>query len=82
MLLPEDPLRHLQNYRPGAADQYGQFEIRGIPPGSYALVAWLDVAPCDVYDPADFETCRAAGMGIAIEQADDKNVVFMAPGKP
>lgn len=82
MLLPEDPLRHLQNYRPGAADQYGQFEIRGIPPGSYALVAWLDVAPCDVYDPSDFETCRAAGMGIAIEPAEDKNVVFMVPGKP
>jgi hypothetical protein len=82
MLLPEDPLKNLQSYRPGGADQYGQFRIRGIAPGKYILIAWLDAAPCDVYDAGNIEGCRATGMPLTVAQADDQNVIFNVKRKP
>ena len=82
MLIPEEPRRRLQDYRPGGADPYGQFQIRGIAPGRYALIAWLDAPPCDFYDPDAFGACLAAGMAVTIAQADDQNVILTIPGKP
>jgi hypothetical protein len=82
MLIPEEARRRLQDYRPGGADQYGQFLIRGIAPGRYALVAWLDTPPCDFYDPDEYGACLAGGMAVTIAQADDQNVIVTVPGKP
>jgi hypothetical protein len=61
-LVPDPPQGRLQSYRTGLADEYGQFQIRGVPPGRYTLIAWLDDPPCDVYDPSGLEACRATGM--------------------
>jgi hypothetical protein len=81
MLIPEEPRRRLQDYRPGGADQYGLFQIRGIAPGRYALILWLDSPPRDFYSPEAFDACVAAGMAVTIGQADDQNLVFTVPGK-
>ena len=72
MLVPDDPLQHLQSYRPGAADQYGIFQIRGVAPGRYTLVAWLDAPPCDVYDAGNLDACRAAGTPVSVEQSGEQ----------
>ena len=82
MLFPEDPLKNLQSYRPGGADQYGQFRLRGIAPGKYTLVAWLDAPPCDLYDAGNLEDCRVTGMPLSIAQADDQNVTLNVKRKP
>lgn len=62
MLIPDPAQGRLQSYRNGSADEYGHFQIRGVPPGKYVLVAWLDDPPCDLYDPEGVDVCRIAGM--------------------
>ena len=57
MLVPDPPRGRLQDYRQASADQYGQFQIRGVAPGKYSLVAWLEEPPCDVYDPDGLDAC-------------------------
>jgi hypothetical protein len=82
MLLSEDPLKNLQGYRPGAADQYGQFRIRGIAPGKYTLMLWLGAPACDLYDAANLEDCRVTGMPLTGAPADEQNVTFNLKRKP
>ena len=82
MLLPEDPFHNLQSYRSGGADQYGQFRLRGIAPGKYTLIAWLDAPPCDFYDADNLDVCRSTGMPLAVAQADHHNVLFNVKRKP
>jgi hypothetical protein len=66
VLIPDSPSDHLQSYRQTAADEYGIFQIPGIPPGRYTLVAWLDEPACDVYDPDGLEGCRASGTTVTV----------------
>lgn len=77
-LVPDPPQGRLQSYRTGVADEYGQFQIRGVPPGRYTLIAWLDDPPCDVYDPSGLEACRATGMAVWVEQAGSLSLQFNA----
>jgi hypothetical protein len=66
VLIPDSPSDHLQSYRQTAADEYGIFQIPGIPPGRYTLVAWLDEPACDVYDPDGLEGCRVSGTTVTV----------------
>lgn len=81
MLIPDPPQGRAQSYRQGGADEHGQFLIRGVAPGRYVLVAWLDEAPCDVYDPLDLNACRSAGMPVVVAQGGQENVQFTPRGK-
>jgi hypothetical protein len=76
MLIPDPPNGRLQAYRDGEADEYGRFMIRGVPPGKYILAAWLDDAPCDIYDPAGLDQCRATGMAVTVAPAAQENVTL------
>jgi hypothetical protein len=76
VLIPEPPRGRLQDYREVPADEYGQFQIRGIRPGQYTLVAWLDEPPCDVYDPEALDACRATGMAVTVEAASEQSFAF------
>lgn len=75
-LIPDPPQGRLQAYRENSADEYGQFQIRGVPPGKYILVAWLDERPCDYYDPDGLDACRAVGMPITVSQSAQENVML------
>lgn len=59
MLLPDPPRGHVQFYKNTWASQEGLFSFRGVAPGRYVLLAWLDEAPCEVYDPDALEICRS-----------------------
>jgi hypothetical protein len=59
VLIPDSPADHLQSYRQTAADEYGIFQIPGIPPGRYTLVAWLD-------NPDGLEGCRTSGTTVTV----------------
>jgi len=76
VLIPESPADHLQSYRQTAADEYGIFQIPGIPPGQYTLVAWLDDPPCDVYDPDGLEGCRMTGTAVTVAANGQQTVAF------
>jgi len=75
-LIPESPADHVQSYRETAADEYGFFQIPGIPPGKYTLVGWLDDPPCDVYDPAGLDGCRTTGMAVTVDANSQQSVAL------
>lgn len=73
-LIPDPPQGRVQSYREGSADENGLFILRGVAPGRYLLVGWLDDAPCDYYDPDGLANCRAVGMTIEVQLASEQNV--------
>jgi Carboxypeptidase regulatory-like domain len=76
VLIPDPPDARLQDYRSVGADQYGQFQFRGVAPGKYTLIAWLDEPPCDYYDPGALDACRATGMPITVDPQSSQNFDF------
>jgi hypothetical protein len=82
MLAPDPPRGRLQAYRGVSADEYGQFQIRGIVPGNYILVAWLDDPPCDFYDPDAMDACRAVGMPLTFGQGSEQSFEFAMKAPP
>jgi hypothetical protein len=80
-LVPDPPHGRLQSYREASGDEYGQFQIRGIAPGKYVLIAWLDDPPCDYFDPDALEACRAVGTPISVSAAAQQNLTITAKNK-
>jgi hypothetical protein len=76
MLVPDPAVGRLNSYRDGSADEYGRFQIRGVPPGQFLLIAWLDDPPCDFYDPDALDTCRGTALPVTVTQASQQNVLF------
>ncbi len=68
LLIPDPPYGRSQAYKSTYADQYGNFLIRGVAPGSYIAVAWFDEPPCEVYNPEDLNTCKAHGVKVTVSE--------------
>jgi len=64
LLIPDPPYGRSQAYRFAYADESGNFLVRGVPPGRYVVVAWLDQPPCEVYNPDDLAACKASGVPV------------------
>jgi len=77
-LIPDPPIGRIQAYQTTVADEYGNFTLRGLPPGNYLLVGWLDQPPCDIYNPEDFATCQAQGAGLTIAEGEEKSAQVTA----
>lgn len=73
-LIPDPPKGRVQSYREGAADENGLFLFRGVAPGRYVLIGWLDEPPCEYYDPDGLANCRATGMSVEVQEAGEQNV--------
>jgi hypothetical protein len=81
-LIPDPPGGRVQSYREGGADENGLFQMRGVAPGKYILVAWLDDPPCDYYDPDALAGCRASGMSVDVQQAGEQNLELKMKALP
>ncbi len=77
-LIPDPPAGRVQAYQTTQVDEYGNFQLQGVPPGKYVVVAWLDSPPCDVYNPDDLATCQAQGSSLTIDEAEQKSVQLTA----
>ncbi|MEO8097879.1 MAG: carboxypeptidase-like regulatory domain-containing protein [Acidobacteriota bacterium] len=75
-LIPDSPRGRLHSYKQVFANEYGQFQIGGIPAGRYILTAWLDDPPCDVYDEDDLNGCRQTGMMVDVRDRTQQEVVL------
>jgi len=69
LLIPDPIAGRIQTYRTTFADEYGNFLVRGLAPGHYLVVAWLDQPPCEVYNPDDLANCRLHGAGVTISES-------------
>ncbi len=77
-LIPDPPAGRVQAYQTTQADEYGNFLLRGIPPGKYVLVSWLDSTPCEIYNPGDLAACQAQGSSLTIDEGEQKSVQLTA----
>ncbi len=77
-LIPDPPAGRVQAYQTTHADEYGNFILRGLPPGKYVVVGWLDSPPCDVYNPEDLPACQAQGSSVTVDQAEQQSVQLTA----
>ena len=68
----------VQSYRTSYADEYGNFLVRGLTPGRYVVVAWLDQPPCDVYNPDDLPKCRLNGVPLTVSEGELESVQITA----
>ena len=78
VLIPAPAAGRVQAYQTAHADEYGNFVLKGLPPGQYVLVAWLDSPPCDVYNPDDLAACQAQGASLSIEEAEQASIQLTA----
>jgi hypothetical protein len=77
-LIPDPAAGRVQAYQTTQADEYGNFLLRGIPPGKYVLVSWLDSAPCEIYNPDDLAACQAQGSSLTVDEGEQKSVQLTA----
>ncbi len=75
VLLIPDPLDgRMQAYKASYADEYGNFLLRGIAPGRYLLLAWMDQPPCDFYNPDDMPACRTHGVAVTLPEGGSQSM--------
>jgi len=77
-LIPDPAAGRVQAYQTTHADEYGNFLLRGVPPGKYLVVAWLDFPPCDVYNPDDLQACQPQGSSLTIDEGEQKSAQLTA----
>ena len=77
-LIPDPSAGRVQAYQTTHADEYGNFVLKGLPPGKYVLVAWLDSPPCDVYNPDGLAACQAQGSSLTIDEGAQESVQLTA----
>jgi hypothetical protein len=78
LLIPDPSYGRSQCYRFAYADEYGNFLIRGVPPGAYVAVAWLDQPPCEVYNPDDLTACKASGVRVTAVESVQQTIQVTA----
>lgn len=59
-------------YKTQTTDQYGHFDLRGIPPGEYKLFSWEEVELGAWEDPEFLKPFEEKGQGIALQVGDQK----------
>jgi hypothetical protein len=67
VLVPQDA-RRKDLYKVATADQYGQFSMRGLAPGSYSVFAWEDLPSGAYLDPVFVNQYRDRGFAINVQQ--------------
>lgn len=73
VLVPDEAHRHSGRlYKAGVTDQYGHFELRGIPPGDYKLFSWEEAESGSWEDPEFLSPFEEKGEKITLEQGDNK----------
>jgi hypothetical protein len=70
-LIPDNGL--LMRYSESAANEWGLFAFGAVAPGTYRVISWFDVPPCDVWNPARFE-CARAGEAVGVKESGTSTV--------
>jgi carboxypeptidase family protein len=79
VLVPEEAHRgQMQLYRETTTDQYGHFELRGIPPGDYKLFSWDQVENGAWQDPEFLKPFEEKGEEVKLQEGDSKSVNLAA----
>jgi hypothetical protein len=73
--VPEEKYRKLPDrFVTGNSDQHGRFTVRGLPPGSYTLYAWLDLEDGTWLDADFLKSQEANGTTVKTAEGSDQKV--------
>ena len=61
-------------YKTLTTDQYGRFDLRGIPPGEYKLFSWEEVESGAWEDPEFLKAFEEKGEKIVLQEGDQKTL--------
>jgi hypothetical protein len=79
VLVPEEVHRgRMHMYKQATTDQYGRFELRGIPPGGYKLFSWDQVENGAWQDPEFLTPFEEKGEQVKLQEGDQKTVNLTA----
>jgi hypothetical protein len=78
MLIPDPQIGRVQSYRTTFADENGNFLAKGLAPGNYVSLAWLDQPPCEVYNPDDLPACLAHGVRVQVSEGGVETIQVTA----
>jgi hypothetical protein len=79
VLVPEESRRTVHRwYKSGTTDQYGRFDLRGIPPGDYKLFSWEEVEPGAWEDPEFLRPFETKGETALIKEGEQQTVNLTA----
>ena len=78
MLIPDPQIGRVQSYKTTFANEYGNFLIKGLAPGNYVLLAWLDQPPCEIYNSDDLPACLAHGLRVQVSEGGLESVQVTA----
>ena len=58
VLIPDNGL--LMRYSESAANEWGLFAFGAVAPGTYRVISWFDVPPCEIWSPSPFRMRASA----------------------
>ena len=73
-LIPDPAKDRFQHYTEAYSNELGLFGMRGITPGKYLAVPWLDVPPCDLFNWDNLDACKAFGTTVDFNESDSKGL--------
>lgn len=85
VLAPEEERRHqFRLYKETTTDQYGQFILRGVAPGTYKLFSWKEVEDNSWQDPDFLASFESKGTKITAEEGGHITIrlKLIPPEKP
>jgi hypothetical protein len=75
VLIPAPDRRSsIQFYKVQVTDQQGTFSFRGIPPGSYSLLAWEDVRPNAWYNAEFLKAYESRAVKVSVQNGSQNTV--------
>jgi protocatechuate 3,4-dioxygenase beta subunit len=75
VLVPNaDSRQKFERYKTSNTDQYGHFEIRGVPPGRYKAFAWEKVDPGAYVDPDFLRPLESSAESVDIAANEQKSM--------
>jgi hypothetical protein len=81
--VPEARLRsRTERFRKTVTDQTGRFVLRGIPPGTYTLIAWESVDSDAYYNPEFLKSHEAQGKALHVSEGEHKSLQLVAVPAP
>jgi len=77
--VPEARMRgRLDRYRKTQSDQNGRFQLQGIRPGDYTVLAWESVDGEEYYNPDFLKTYEGQGIALRVSESERKTLSLEA----
>ena len=71
-LIPDPSKGRFPSYAETYSTDQGVFGTRGLAPGKYIVIPWLDVPPCDFYNWENIDACRRIGTPVDFNESEAK----------